>query len=182
MQIGLKSILILKTSKLKNLNEYYCYMTWLVILVSLLITVFSLICVNQDFQWPIEPNKYWFTVRLEFYGYPIHKYWLSFINAIVAPPLIIYLYWKSFNVVDLIFPKSAGWLAITVIFLAGMLLVYNNYFGLDGEEGYFSRGTATTLIGIYLMSHLSLLGLCFTLVIPAIYLTRKLGNYHGRKK
>ena len=162
--------------------DYYRYASWLVIAFMPLMSLLAYLAVYLELPYIISPYEGIYRVRLELYTYPELKYWLNLQVAILAPILTLYLYVKSFSVRIVSFENSFTLLNFIVLTAAALFVVSLIYFGVDGEEGYLSRGTTTNQFGIQMFSHLSLLGGVILNLIPIIYLTWRLGIYHGRSE
>jgi len=176
------SISILRAKELVTMIDYYRYVCWFVIVFMPLISINAYLAIYFELPYLISPDAGIYRVRLEFYRYPELKYWLNIQIAALVPFLVLYLYWKSFSVRVVSFERSFTWLNFIVLSAAAAFIVSTIYFGIDGEEGYLSKGTSTTQLGIQMLSHMTLIGaVCLTL-IPIIYLTWRLGIYHGRSK
>ena len=181
-QFGLGSILILRAHKLATMSDFYSYSTWLVIVLSPFVSLFAYIACYLELPYWVSPDSQFYRVKLEIYEYPDLKYWLNLQTAFLMPVLIALLYIKSFAVQRVGFEEGYTWGKAAVLFAAGVFLISTIYFGVDGKEGYLSRGTTSNQFGIQVINHLSLLGGVILNLIPLIYLTWRLGIYHGRAK
>jgi hypothetical protein len=176
------SISILWSKELVTMVDYYRYVSWLLITFMPFISLFAYLAVYFDLPYFISPDEGIYRVRLELYTYPELKYWLNLQVAIFVPTLTLFFYVKSFSVRIVSFENSFTWVNFIVLTAAALFVLSMIYFGIDGEEGYLSRGTTTNQFGIQMFSHLSLLGGVILILIPIIYLTWRLGIYHGRSE
>ena len=176
------SVSVLWSKELINMVDYYRYVGWLIIALMPVMSLLAYLAVYLELPFPISPYEGIYRVRLELYTYPELKYWLNLQVAILIPVLTLYLYIKSFGVREVTFEKSFTWLKFICIAAAATFVFSFIYLGGDGEEGYLSRGTNTNPIGIQMLSHLALLGSVLLNLIVIIYLTWRLGIYHGRQR